>query len=170
MQRNESQPGLGARMAAVKPSLAFSFNSTLTFVLFLYTSVSVAEMPERIFPFNFVENAIIIEGVDFGQVRPSSFHQRFIVITNTSGWLVNNVSIKISGNYTVSNCMSVFQPDESCFVVLNYRAPAQASWDRKWLSIEFSLQHPSGSVQTDSQRIPVIGSVPSLSDQPNESM
>jgi len=170
LQRYKSQPELGVWMAAVKSSLAVSFNSTLTFVLFLYASFSVAEIPERIFPFTFIENANIIEGVDFGQVRPSSFHQRFIVITNTSDRVVNNVSIRISGNYTVSNCMSVFQPDESCFVVLNYRAPAQASWDRKWLNIEFSMQHQSGSVQADSQRIPVIGSVPSLWDQPNESM
>ena len=135
-------------------------------LLLLSGNAAWAQLPERIFPFIFLENGLSIEGVDFGQVPSSSFHQRFIVITNTSTHTVNNVTIKISGNYTVSNCMSVFKSGESCYVVLNYKAPGHASWDRKWLTVEFVLQQDDGSKHTDSQRIPVVGHVPPTTDPP----
>lgn len=59
-------------------------HGTAVFLLVVCISVSRAEVPDRILPFTFTENGLIIEGVDFGQVPQASFHQRFIVITNTS--------------------------------------------------------------------------------------
>ena len=128
-------------------------------MLLMFAGVVHGQLPERSFPFSFTENGLRIENVDFGEVLQSSFHQRFIIIANNSTTTVSNVAIRISGAYNVSNCMPTFKPGESCYVVLNYKAPNHASWDRKWLSVEFTLKEPDGSVHTDSQRIPVVGHV-----------
>ena len=154
-------------MAACKPYIRRVLHGTAVFLLVLCASVSRAEMPDRILPFTFTENGFVIEGVDFGQVPQASFHQRFIVITNTSNHKLNNVVLKITGNYTVSNCMSVFLPGVSCNVILNYRAPPHAGWDMKWLNIEFTAQQPDNSIHSDSQRIPIIGGVQQQSGQPD---
>jgi hypothetical protein len=140
---------------------------TAAFLFALCASVSVAEVPDRIMPFSFTENGFLIEGVDFGQVAPASFHQRFIVITNTSSHELKNVVLKITGNYKVSNCMSVFLPGMVCYVILNYKAPAHAGWDMKWLNIEFTVQQPEDLIHSDSQRLPIIGGVQLSSDPPD---
>ena len=154
-------------MATCKPYIRMVVHRTAVFLLVLCASVSLAEAPDRIFPFIFTENGFVIEGVDFGQVPQASFHQRFIVITNTSNHELKNVVLKITGNYTVSNCMSVFPPGVSCNVILNYKAPAHAGWDIKWLNIEFTAQQPDNSIHSDSQRLPIIGGVQQLSSQPD---
>ena len=146
-------------MPAKNLSSLVLFGGRTMLVSLLLVNTAWAQLPERIFPFTFIESGLAIDGVDFGPVPPSSFHQRFIIITNDSMSTVSSVGIRISGNYTVSNCMSTFEPGQSCYVVLNYRAPGHASWDRKWLTIEFNLQQSDGSIHTDSQRIPVIGHV-----------
>ena len=104
--------------------MVIQWAATILFALCAF--VSLAEVPDRIMPFSFTEYGFFIEVVDFGQVSPASFHQRFIVITNTSSYELKNVALKITGNYTASNCMSVFLPDVSCNVILNYKAPAHA--------------------------------------------
>jgi hypothetical protein len=144
-----------------------AFHRTGVFLLVLCASVSIAAVPDRILPFTFTEKGYAIEGVDFGEVPQASFHQRFIVITNTSNHKLMNVVLKITGNYTVSNCMSVFQPGVSCYVILNYKAPAHTGWEMKWLDIEFTFQQPDNSIHTDSQRLPVIGGVQQPSGQPD---
>ena len=154
-------------MVACKPYIRKIVRRTAVFLLALCASVSLAEVPDRILPFTFTENGFVIEGVDFGQVPQASFHQRYIVITNTSKHELKNVVLKITGNYKVSNCMSIFLPGESCNVILNYKAPAQASWDIKWLNIEFTAEQPDSSIYSDSQRLPVIGGVQQSSGQPD---
>ena len=146
-------------MAVYKSHLRMVIHRTAAFLLAVCASVSLAEAPDRILPFSFTENGLFIEGVDFGQVPQASFHQRFIVITNTSSYKLKNVVLKISGNYKVSNCMSVFLPGVACSVILNYKAPAHAGWDIKWLNIEFTVQQPDDSIHSDSQRLPIIGGV-----------
>jgi hypothetical protein len=131
----------------------------VAFLLAVNASVSTADVPARIFPFAFTESGLHIESVDFGQVSPSSFHQRFIAITNNSSQELKNVAIRITGNYKVSNCMSEFLPGTSCNVILNYKAPAHASWDIKWLTIEFTVQQADGSTHSHSQRLSVVGGV-----------
>jgi len=153
-------------MAVCKSNTRMLVHGTVMFLLVLCTPVSLADVPDRILPFIFSENGLVIEGVDFGQVPQGSFHQRFIVITNTSNRELKNVVLKITGNYTISNCMSVFLPGVSCNVILNYKAPARASWDIKWLNIEFTTEQPDNSIYSDSQRFPVIGSVLQLPGQP----
>jgi len=126
----------------------------------LFATVSVASYAsgtDRIFPFTFFENGLAIEGVDFEQVPQSSFHQRFIVIANTSSLEVKGVSVKIAGNYRASNCMSLFLPGSSCIVILNYKAPGHVSWDMKWLNVDFNILLPDGTRHSDSQRLRVIG-------------
>ena len=152
-------------MAACKPYIRMVVHRTAVFLLVLCSSVSLAEAPDRIVPFIFTENGFVIEGVDFGQVPQASFHQRFIVITNTSNHELKNVVLTITGNYTVSNCMSVFLPGVSCNVILNYKAPAHAGWDVKWLNIGFTAQQPDNSIHSDSQRLPIIGGVQQPSGQ-----
>lgn len=120
-----------------------------------------------IFPFTFTENGLETEGVDFGQVTQGSFHQRFIIITNTSDLKVKDVSVRISGNYRASNCMSLFLPGNSCMLILNYTAPGHISRDKKWLTIEFNVLLPDGIVYSDSQRLLVIGgTLKSTNDDP----
>jgi hypothetical protein len=135
------------------------------FLLAVSASVSTADVPARIFPFTFTESGLHIEGVDFGQVSPSSFHQRFIEITNISSHELKNVAIRITGNYKISNCMSLFLPGTSCLAILNYKAPAHASWDIKWLTIEFTVQQEDGSIHSHSQRLSVVGGVQLPEDQ-----
>ena len=154
-------------MTACKPYISMVVHRTAVFLFVLCASVSLADVPDRILPFIFTENGFIIEGVDFGQVPQDSFHQRFIVITNTSNYELKNVALKITGNYTISNCMPVFLPGVSCNVILNYKAPAHAGWDMKWLNIEFTAQQPDNSIYSDSQRLPVIGGVQQPSGQPD---
>jgi hypothetical protein len=154
-------------MAACKSHFWVVIQRTVAFLLVLCASASLADVPNRIFPFTIFENGLIIEGVDFGQVPQASFHQRFIVITNSSSHELKNVVMKITGSYTVSNCMSVFLPGTSCNVILNYKAPAHESWDIKWLNIEFTVQKPDNSIHSDSQRLPVVGGVKLQADQPD---
>jgi hypothetical protein len=154
-------------MAVCKPRIRMVIQGTAAFLFALCALVSLAEVPERILPFSFTENGFFIEGIDFGQVPPASFHQRFIIITNTSSHELKNVALRITGNYTASNCMPVFLPGVACNVIINYKAPANASWDTKWLNIEFTVQQPDGSTNSDSQRLPIIGGVQPSSDQPD---
>ena len=154
-------------MAACKPYIRMVVHRTIVFLLVLCAPVSLAEVPDRILPFVFTENGLVIEGVDFGQVPQASFHQRFIVITNTSSHELKNVVLTITGNYRVSNCMSVFMPGVSCNVILNYKAPAHAGWDMKWLNIEFTVQQQDNSIHSDSQRLPIIGGVQQPSGEPD---
>ena len=154
-------------MTVCKPHIRMTVLRTAALMFTLCAFMSLAEVPDRIMPFNFIENGFFIDVVDFGQVSPASFHQRFIVITNTSNHEPKNVVLKITGNYTASNCMSAFLPGESCNVILNYKAPAHAGWDMKWLNIEFTVQQADGSIQSDSQRLPIIGGVQVSSDQPD---
>lgn len=133
-------------------------NRFLAGILFVTVSVaSYAGGTDSIFPFAFSENGLAIEGVDFGQVPQGSFHQRFIVIANTSSVEVKSVSVKITGNYKASNCMPLFQPSSSCMVILNYKAPGHVGWDKKWLNINFNILLPDGTMHSDSQRLRVIG-------------
>ena len=133
-------------------------NRFLAGILFLTVSVtSYAGGAESIFPFTFFENGLAIEGVDFGQVPQGSFHQRFIVIANTSSLEVKGVSVKITGNYRASNCMQLFPPGSSCMVILNYKAPAYVGWDKQWLNVDFNVLLPDGTRHSDSQRLRVIG-------------
>lgn len=136
----------------------------ILFACCLITSLSGGA--DSIFPFTFTENGFAIEGVDFGQVPQGSFHQRFIVITNISSQEVKDVAVKITGNYTASNCMSVFQSGSSCMVILNYKAPAYVSRDRKWLNIDFSILLDDGVRYADSQRLSVVGAT--LTDSSND--
>ena len=154
-------------MTVCKQHIRMVICRAAAFLFALCVSVSLAEVPDRILPFSFTENGLYIEGVDFGQVPQASFHQRFIVITNTSSHELKNVVLKITGNYKVSNCMSVFLPGMVCYVILNYKAPAHAGWDMKWLNIEFTVQQSDGSIHSDSQRLPIIGGVQGPPDQPD---
>ena len=154
-------------MTVCKPHISMAIHRTAVFLFALCSSMSLADVPDRILPFSFTEDGLFIEGVDFGQVPQASFHQRFIVITNTSSHELKNVVLKITGNYKVSNCMSVFLPGMVCYVILNYKAPAHAGWDMKWLNIEFTVQQSDGSIHSESQRLPIIGGVQVPSDQPD---
>ena len=118
-----------------------------------------ADTPERIFPFTFFENGLSIEVIDFGYVPPGSFTQRYLVISNGSEHKLNNVTLRLTGPYSISRCMAAFEPGDVCQTILNYHAPGHASWNGKWLDIEFTVQLPNGTIQSDSQRIPVIGGV-----------
>ena len=130
-----------------------------TLLLLCSTATLHADTPERIFPFMFVENGLGIEVIDFGYVPPASFTQRFLIISNRSEHKLNNVTLRLTGPYSISRCMAVFKPGDSCQVILNYHAPGHATWDSKWLDLEFTVQLPNGTVQSDLQRLPVIGSV-----------
>jgi len=133
-------------------------NRFLAGMLFVTVSVtSYAGGTDSVVPFGFFENGLAIEGVDFGQVSQGSFHQRFIVIVNTGSLEVKGVSVKISGNFRASNCMPLFLPGSSCMVILNYKAPSNVGWDKKWLSIDFNILLPDGTMHSDSQQLRVIG-------------
>ncbi len=143
-------------------------NRFLAGILFVTVSVaSFAGGTDNIIPFIFTENGFVVSSVDFGQVPQGSFHQRFIVITNTSSLEVKDVSVRIAKSYTASNCMEIFLPGSSCIVVLNYTAPDYVGWDKKWLNIDFNILLPGGTKQSDSQRLPVIGgTLENASDDP----
>jgi hypothetical protein len=143
-------------------------NRFLLGILFATVTVtSTAGDTGSIFPFTFTENGLETEAVDFGQVPQGSFHQRFIVITNTSNLKVKDVSVKIAGNYRASNCMSLFLPGYSCMVILNYVAPGHISRDKKWLTINFNVLLPDEIMYSDSQRLLVIGgTLKSTNDDP----
>ena len=143
-------------------------NRFLLGVLFVtLTATASAGDIGNIFPFAFIENGLETEGVDFGQVPQGSFHQRFIVIMNTSNLKVKDVSVRISGNYRASNCMPLFLPGDSCMLVLNYTAPGHISRDKKWLTIEFNVLLPDGIKYSDAQRLLVIGgTLKSANDDP----
>ena len=133
-------------------------NRFLLGILFVtITATASAGDLDSIFPFAFTEHGLETAGVDFGQVPQGSFHQRFIVITNTSNLKVKDVSVRISGNYRASNCMSSFLPGDSCMLILNYTAPGHISRDKKWLTIEFNVLLPDGIKYSDAQRLLVIG-------------
>lgn len=144
-------------MSACTPYSRMIIRWTAALLFAIGASVSATEVPDRILPFTFTENGLYIEYVDFGQVPQASFHQRFIVISNTSSYELKNVVLQITGHYKASNCMPVFLPGTACNVILNYKAPPHAGWDMKWLNIEFTVLLADGSIQSDSQRLPVIG-------------
>ena len=129
------------------------------FLLLIPISTLRAEVPERIYPLTFMENGLRTDAINFGYVKPGSFTQRYILIGNTSNHTLTNTVIRLTGRFTTSSCMSVFNPGDSCQVILNYRAPEISSWESKWLEIEFSVQQPNGMTHTDSQRIAVTGGV-----------
>lgn len=152
MQTHFMNPVHGRAISAILTRVA-------ALLLLCSTTTLHADAPERIFPFMFFENGMSVEVIDFDYVPPGSFTQRFLIIKNGSEHKLNNVTLRLTGPYSISRCMAALKPGDACQTILNYHAPEHASWNGKWLDIEFTVQLPNGTIQSDSQRIPVIGGV-----------